>query len=556
MALILDNAFTDDTYDMRGDRLSLISANVDTYAAELALPDDLKNWGLGAYAAWESALVTAGIERGQRDTAFETYQRLFDELRDGYIRVKELLWALIEDTEDGTQIAEQYDIIQQTPRTRRTLKVSAEQIKETSDILRAEGDPRVLAEPIIDTLIAKTDAMETAWQTAQTEKKESLAAYDTLAALYNEDAQKLRLVYNYATLSWGKYDPKLFLLGFAPSVVRPGGGQPDAPTGLACDVETKTFSWDVVAEATSYQLAFSADRKVWDEAYAGSETSVVFDPGAGEWKFRVRARDVDGFGDWSGVIVVNFSGGALPAPTGFGFDNDFQKFFWDSVVGALMYQLEISRDDGATWTQVYDDVDTYFDASLLEPGDALARVRAIDGYMEPGDWSDPPLAVTFRLRTPTMLIYDQYRNQFTWDFIPGADGYEFELDDSGGGGFVQIYSGPNNHFVHALAKGTYKFRAHAERGAEQSGWSNEFETVILFAAPANLHYDSGAHKIKWDKVPGAAQYQLVNEMGSVNYIGAKNEFGDMPSEPQQYRVRAGDGTMLVWGEWSAWTQLG
>ncbi len=554
MALILDNAYTDDTYDMRGDRLSLMSANVDSYAAEILLPDALKNWGIGAYAAWESTLVSAGVERGQRDTAFETYQRLFNELRDGYIRVKELLWALIEDTEDGIQIAEQYDIIQQTPRIRRTLKVSAEQIKETSDILRAEGDPRVLAEPIIDTLIAKSDAMETAWQTAQKEKKESSAAYDTLAALYDEDAQKLRLVYNYAALTWGKYEPKLILLGFAPSVVRPGGGQPDAPEALKCDIETKTFSWDVVAEATSYQLAFSADGIVWDEAYAGSDTSVVFDPGAGEWKFRVRARDVDGFGDWSGVIEVNFSGGALAAPTGFKFDDVKQKFKWDSVDGALMYHLAISRDGGQSWAKVYDDIDRYFDASLLDAGAALARVRAIDGYFEPGEWSDP-LAVQFKLRTPTTLIYDQYRNQFTCDFVPGAEGYEFEIRDDPVT-WKPLYKGPNNHFVHALAFGDYKVRVRAYRGVEESDWAPEIVVDIVLDMPDDLEYKSGPKRIEWDKVASAKLYHLVNESGSISYIGAAHHFDIELTAPEKFRVRAGDDSMQVWGEWSAWTMLG
>ena len=479
MALILDNAYTDDTYDMRGDRLSLMSANVDSYAAEIALPDDLKNWGIGSYAEWESTLVSAGVERGQRDTAFETYQRLFNELRDGYLRVKELLWALIEDTEDGIQIAEQYDIIQQTPRIRRTLKVSAVQIKETSDILRAEGDPRVLAEPIIDTLIAKTDAMETAWQTAQKEKKESSAAFDTLASLYNEDAQKLRLVYNYATLSWGKYDPKLILLGFAPSVVRPGGGQPDAPEALKCDIVTKTFSWDVVAEATSYQLAFSADGIVWDEAYAGSETSVVFDPGTGVWKFRVRARDVDGFGDWSEVLPVNFSGGALAAPTGFKFDDTSQEFLWKIVPDADSYQLEYSRDGGQTWLLKYHGVDNKFDATGMDPGKCLARVRALNAT-ETSPWGitlDVWLgvpAIPLNLRWEPEEYHGDMFAKIEWDIAGGATNYQLHCINDG-----EFFNTGTNTFQYEDIMGSpgeHEYKVRAENGY---GWS-EFSPMLVF----------------------------------------------------------------------------
>ena len=561
--VIIDNNVSNDTYGMRAARLGLIEAHIDEHEQSLSLPAALLAWAQGGYTAWKIVVVNQSAEWGEKEEAFQTVREADGAMYDRYVTIKELLLAAYGTDEEACAV---YGIEGEIPAKRDYRISKVHKLVKGHEVQKAKGDPRVLPDAMIDGLNTLVETAETVWYKAINELDDAKDATVQLHGLYDADCIQLRMLYNWCCSMWGNKDTRLIELGFVQRKHH-GGGQPAPPTGLKCIEETKEFSWDETHLATSYQLAYreyikpDPDKKLpaldWEEAYQGADTTVLFDPGVGDWEFKVRARNKHGFGDFSEVISVNFhNGGILPAPTGFGFDDVKQKFSWDALAGALMYQLEISRDDGATWTQVYDDVDTYFDASLQAPGDVLARVRAIDGYMEPGDWSDPPLAVTFKLRTPTTLMYDQYRNQFTWDFIPGADGYEFELDDGSGSGFVQIYSGPNNHFVHALAKGTYKFRARAERDAEQSGWSNEFETVILFAAPTGLHYDSSAHKIKWDKVPGAAQYQLVNETGSVNYIGAKNEFGDMPSEPQKYRVRAGDGTMLVWGEWCAWTMLG
>ena len=309
-----------------------------------------------------------------------------------------------------------------------------------------------------------------------------------LHSLYDADSIQLRMLYNWCCAMWGNKDTRLIELGFVQRKHH-GGGQPDAPTGLACDVETKTFSWDETHLATSYQLAYrkyvapDPEKKLpkldWEEAYAGADTSVVFDPGAGDWEFKVRARNKHGFGDFSEVITVNFNGGALAVPTGFKFDEAEQKFFWDKVTDAETYQLEISRDGGQTWIPKYDGVDNKFDGSHLDPGKALARVRAVNPQ-EISEWSGSLLAWIGVPNVPGNLRWhpEEYHGdmfaKIEWDIAGGATNYQLHCINDG-----EFFNTGTNTFQYEDimdSPGEHEYKVRAENGY---GWS-EFSPVLVF----------------------------------------------------------------------------
>ena len=56
-----------------------------------------------------------------------------------------------------------------------------------------------------------------------------------------------------------------------------------------------TFYWDVVSHATSYQLE-KKEGEGYTEIYAGSDTSYQYNPPDGQGFYRVRARNMNGFG--------------------------------------------------------------------------------------------------------------------------------------------------------------------------------------------------------------------------------------------------------------------
>lgn len=70
--IIEDNHFTDDSYNIRTTRLSLLSANIDTYAQELGITQDMKKWAEDAHDIWADKLAVQSAEQGERHEASQT----------------------------------------------------------------------------------------------------------------------------------------------------------------------------------------------------------------------------------------------------------------------------------------------------------------------------------------------------------------------------------------------------------------------------------------------------------------------------------------------------
>jgi len=303
MPLIIDNCFTRDSYVLRSARLSLLSSHIGSYAVELDLPIDLITWAGDAFGAWNDVRVSADSEHGEAGVAFENYQRALGELCNNYQRVKDLLSAMIVGTENSNEIAVQYGINGWTPKDFHTLYERCRLIKTTTDLLRAEGDPRVLSAAIVDHLAGAADAVGLLWQDAYTERRESQSLYSELHDRYDEDSRRLRILYDYCTLRWGKESPNLIDLGFA-VVDRRSGGQPGQPVNFALfyDAPVLSLRWDDVKGATSYRLTYSIDQGDWQKLYEGSHNGYSYDLPVGLRYYRVCARNLHGFGEWSEVI--------------------------------------------------------------------------------------------------------------------------------------------------------------------------------------------------------------------------------------------------------------
>ena len=549
MEIILTNAFTKDTLALRGVRLQEVERSIDDLQPTLNLEADMLAWAQACHTNFMDIWSTAGVEQGEKEGAFLTLTAKDKEMEETYADIRIIALARYANDPDNLKDFEFDKLFPDGTKAR--LDVVREVVK-ASQRHRDAGIAHALPVVFTDKLTAAIDTVEAAYDDADIERFESEHASRTLWTLMRSDAIKLRELLGWARSVWGRYDLRFELIGMVPAK-KHGGGYPDAPENLTFDSATNTFTWNETENTTSYQLAYSIDGNDWDEAYAGPETSCVFDPGDDKKFFRVRARNVNGFGDWSNVLVIEH-GVVLDEPANFKFADDKQFFQWDDVVGALVYELEISRDEGQTWVQKYKDVDRYFEAGHLDTGKALARVRALDGYQDPGEWTEP-LEVTFKLLAPSFVAYSQYKNEFVWDWVPLATRYELEISPDGMN-WTMIYDGPLNHVVKLVEKGDWKVRARAIRDESPevfSEWSKVVPVNIIFVSPANLRYDT---RIKWNPVQNATQYHLINETGSKSYIGVDNYFDIVLTAPEKFRVRAGDGTMLVWGEWTDWISLG
>ena len=119
------------------------------------------------------------------------------------------------------------------------------------------------------------------------------------------------------------------------------------PTGLKYLIEQNTAVWDAVENATSYELEYSADGEKWSEAYGGADNMVhYFPPQEGCAYFRCRARNANGYGEFSEVLKTGYYQ-ILPPPSNIGAkieantDNGLMMV-WDEVPSATNYLIYAS----------------------------------------------------------------------------------------------------------------------------------------------------------------------------------------------------------------------
>ena len=300
--LIENNAFTNDVYGIRATRLYFLSNSIDDYQAELSVEAGILSWAQNAADEFDLAQVKQTAELGEKNEAFQTSQESDILLAERYQILKELLQARYENDNDKLQI---YGIMGPTPRSHHEVIDTAEAVIEGHNRLEAESDPNVLPTAMIDNLQTLIDDAKDTYYSTGIERLEAEQSTDEIISLYNNDSKKLRVIYNWAVAFWGKYDPRLIALGFVPATRRTGGGTTPGIPELG--YSTSGFSWDEVEGATSYQLVYQAlGDSEWIELYSGAMpvSPIAFEPGEGDWVAKLRARNTNGYGDWSEELSV------------------------------------------------------------------------------------------------------------------------------------------------------------------------------------------------------------------------------------------------------------
>jgi len=311
---IRNNSFTRDDGSDRAERLELLSANIDTYSAELGIDGDLLTWAEGASAVWESCRATADVEHGEMNDAFEDFHLYVKESSDYYATAKSMLINILREYEEPlNDFMERYDLKGQSPRRYKKLvaKIDGWLIEDARLRALVPPDGRVVPESVITELTLRRDKMNVLYQNAYSNKEKSGTVHDRMIRIFREDSYKLSILFDTCRLHWGNEAPKLCLLGFVPaSEVWTSGAPLPAPEHLAHDPATDIFSWDGVDNAEGYELQYAVDKRSpnWSECYRGEEISVVFRPEeSGNYLFRVRAYEKK-VGKWSEVLSVSYVG--------------------------------------------------------------------------------------------------------------------------------------------------------------------------------------------------------------------------------------------------------
>ena len=130
-------------------------------------------------------------------------------------------------------------------------------------------------------------------------------------------------------------------------IYTPSAGGLKPPTNLAYRPGDFVISWNLVENATSYELEYSPDGSAWTVAYSGSNDAVQYIPAVEGWAyFRCRARNSNGYGEFSEVLKAGYYQ-QIPPPNNVKAKIEEHTengllLTWDEVPSATVYKIYTS----------------------------------------------------------------------------------------------------------------------------------------------------------------------------------------------------------------------
>jgi hypothetical protein len=366
----------------------------------------------------------------------------------------------------------------------------------------------------------------------------------------------------------------LAALTFALVFVGSAGTAPVAPvlTGPVDGVTVETlpaFSWNGVSGAQTYQFEFAADSGFNSvlalAATRNTRAALKKVVPNGTYYWRVRGVASDGsLGAWSETRNIVMAWTAEPTPLNpddgatITYPADALTLRWSAVPGAANYLVRIATDPDLG-TLIWDaPVETaasnYTVREPLSPGTYYWSITPLNAEGHAGNASAVSSFDWVWPSTTTPTLNDLVGNpevfdpQLTWDPVPGASGYEVEINfSSDWATSSKVCCDPLSFFTDASTLGTsiapqivldnntYYWRVRALDAGGNAGVWNEgpfftktFDNVPPVTAPSvkNLHmrdnladpgtdadtgtpeYETAVPIVAWDAVPGASGYQV------------------------------------------------
>ena len=359
-------------------------------------------------------------------------------------------------------------------------------------------------------------------------------------------------------------------LAAAVVLVSPAGAAPATPGGLTPGdgvvVDSlPAFGWDPVAGADRYEWEIAADPgfnspvlgSTWDHFFTRNTRATMLKviPNGTYW-WHVRGVGVDGsVSPWSPARSFVKSWAAAPtlvAPANgetVVYPRDHFKLVWNPVPGAAKYLVSVATDPSlgsVVWSNgpIETQASAFTLTSPLPPDQTYYwGITPIDGS---GNRGAPSAVRSFRWEWPsttTPVVTDVapepeiYDYEFSWDPVPGAAGYELEVNSSvdfAPGSRVQTI--PVNFITGLTTIGTtyspkialpnnrYYWRVRAVDPGKNAGVWNEgqpftksfdnalpsVENLRLPDNPVPASWPVSTHTplITWNAVPGASSYEV------------------------------------------------
>ncbi len=176
--------------------------------------------------------------------------------------------------------------------------------------------------------------------------------------------------------------------------------------------------------------------------------------------------------------------------------------------GAISYHIQVDNNSGFTSPEI----DTTTSSSDYTPGSSLSpdiyywRVQASNSGGD-GPWSSPTWSFTIdtapssapSLSSPTngSSTYDATPD-FDWSSVSGATSYDIQVDNNSNFTSPEIDTTTSSSDYtpgSSLSPDTYYWRVRASNSCGDGPWSDSFEVLVLYKAPAPPVYD------EWNFMP-------------------------------------------------------
>ena len=265
--MIKNNNVAQDTQGERIERLALLSANIGVYGPLIGIPAPKIAMAETAFDDYVGAVAEAGVQDGQMDEAYETYNKAVEATAKFYALVRAHLQEIIWEFDKPDDFLHAYGFEGDSPTWYKGLVPKIEQWEKNHALLVAAADPRVIPDAVLAELSAKRDNMVSLQVIAFAEGRESSEAYDALHVLFDAHTKLLRFILTGAQLVWGDEDPRLVELGFQTASGiwtegEPEPGQAEWPDAvldfngvlILIPIKLINLKWALLFGATTYNL--------------------------------------------------------------------------------------------------------------------------------------------------------------------------------------------------------------------------------------------------------------------------------------------------------------
>jgi len=307
-----NNNFSNDDPETRRTRLQSLQSGIDDNAGVLGVTGDLLAWAQHCVEEWNDIYMDAKFSRIYSSIAFKDCRRKQVELTGLYQKAKDLLKALIAESENPDEVMRAYSIDGWTPRSREGIETAVDDLIRQNAVYSAEGVDWVLPDHILAEIQSLRDEMSALHTDAVTKRDRAKTALKTRNKRFAEDTKRLKVIFQMAVLVWGFNNNDLSRIGMVRKSSIWTKRRPPTPENFVYDSDSGIFRWDAIEDVTAYEAHYrEADEKGhWTAFYEGEENSCSPpDSLRGVFEFRVRAIAENKESHWSRVLEITF-----PAP--------------------------------------------------------------------------------------------------------------------------------------------------------------------------------------------------------------------------------------------------